>query len=147
MSQQILKHKLRTNRIYLKNYEPENIYLDIPYLPGENKLHKSLSHNTISVNAYSRRNDPSNNFYTMYNVKSLISKIQVKITNEYLTSVNKRPFIVSRANTIGHGKYAFHWLGDNISTFNCNRFLTVYCKTYSFNAAFFHFNFEFTVRA
>ena len=97
--------------------EENNIYLDIPYLPGEGRLHTSLSHNTISVNAYSQKNDPKNNFYTMYNVKSLISKIQVKITNEYLQSVNKRPFIVSRANTIGHGKYGFHWLGDNISTF------------------------------
>ena len=95
----------------------KNIYLDIPYLPGEGKLHTSLSHNTISVNAYSRKNDPATNFYTMYNVKSLISKIQIKITNEYLNSVNKRPFIVSRANTIGHGKYAFHWLGDNKSNF------------------------------
>ena len=95
----------------------KNLYLDIPYLPGEGKLHTSLSHNTISVNAFSQKNDPKNNFYTMYNVKSLISKIQVKITNEYLRSVNKRPFIVSRANTIGHGKYGFHWLGDNISTF------------------------------
>ena len=99
----------------------KNIYLDIPYLPGENKLHKSLSHNTISVNAYSRKNNPENNFYTMYNVKSLISKIQVKITNEFLNGVDKRPFIVSRANTIGHGKYAFHWLGDNISTFEMLR--------------------------
>ena len=95
----------------------KNMYLDIPYLPGEGKLHTSLSHNTISVNAYSQKNDPKTNFYTMYNVKSLISKIQVKITNEYLRSVNKRPFIVSRANTIGHGRYGFHWLGDNISTF------------------------------
>ena len=99
----------------------KNIYLDIPYLPGEGRLHTSLSHNTISVNAYSRKNDPSNNFYTMYNVKSLISKIQVKITNEFLNSVDKRPFIVSRANTIGHGKYAFHWLGDNISNFDMLR--------------------------
>ena len=99
----------------------KNIYLDIPYLPGEGPLHKSLSHNTISVNAYSRKNDPENNFYTMYNVKSLISKIQIKITNEYLNSVEKRPFIVSRANTVGHGKYAFHWLGDNISTFDMLR--------------------------
>ena len=95
-----------------------NVYLDIPYLPGEGRLHSSLSHNTISVNAYSQKNDPKTNFYTMYNVKSLISKIQVKITNEYLQSVNKRPFIVSRANTIGHGRYGFHWLGDNISNFN-----------------------------
>ena len=94
-----------------------NLYLDIPYLPGEGRLHTSLSHNTISVNAYSQLNDPKNNFYTMYNVKSLISKRQVKITNEYLQSVKKRPFIVSRANTIGHGKYGFHWLGDNISNF------------------------------
>ena len=99
----------------------KNIYLDLPYLPGEGPLHTSLSHNTISVNAYSRKNDPKNNFYTMYNVKSLISKIQIKITNEYLNSVDKRPFIVSRANTIGHGKYAFHWLGDNISTFEMLR--------------------------
>ena len=105
-----------------KKYSKEkNIYLDIPYLPGEGQFHTSLSHNTISVNAYSRRNDPSNNFYTMYNVKSLISKIQVKITNEFLNGVDKRPFIVSRANTIGHGKYAFHWLGDNISTFEMLR--------------------------
>ena len=105
-----------------KKYSKEkNIYLDIPYLPGEGQYHTSLSHNTISVNAYSRRNDPSNNFYTMYNVKSLISKIQVKITNEFLNGVDKRPFIVSRANTIGHGKYAFHWLGDNISTFEMLR--------------------------
>ena len=94
-----------------------NLYLDIPYLPGEGRLHTSLSHNSISVNAYSQLNDPKTNFYTMYNIKSLISKRQVKITNEYFQSVNKRPFIVSRANTIGHGKYGFHWLGDNISTF------------------------------
>ena len=101
-----------------KIIKKNNAYLDIPYLPGEGRLHSSLSHNTISVNAYSQKNDPKTNFYTMYNVKALISKIQVKITNEYLQSVNKRPFIVSRANTIGHGRYGFHWLGDNISNFN-----------------------------
>jgi len=104
-----------------KYSKEKNVYLDIPYLPGEGQLHTSLSHHTISVNAYSRRDDPSNNFYTMYNIKSLISKIQVKITNEFLHGADKRPFIVSRANTIGHGKYAFHWLGDNISTFEILR--------------------------
>jgi alpha-glucosidase (family GH31 glycosyl hydrolase) len=54
----------------------------------------------------------------MYNVRPLISLHQVKATNKYLTKSGRRPFILSRANTIGHGKYAFHWLGDNISTFN-----------------------------
>ena len=93
-------------------------YLNIPYQPGSKRDRTNLSHKSISVNAYSRLNDPKNNFYTMYNIKTLISKNQLKITNEYLNSVNKRPFLVSRANTIGHGKYAFHWLGDNKSNYN-----------------------------
>ena len=28
----------------------------------------------------------------------------------------KRPFILSRGNTIGNGKYSFHWFGENEST-------------------------------
>ena len=94
-----------------------NIYSDIPYIPGYRNGHYDIQSKGISVNAYSHENDPNNNFYTMYNIRPLISKRQVKITNDFFRSVNKRPFIVSRANTIGHGKYGFHWLGDNKSTF------------------------------
>ena len=31
--------------------------------------------------------------------------------------MQKRPFIASRGNTIGQGKYGFHWLGDNVANF------------------------------
>ena len=94
-----------------------NIYSNLPYIPGYRSGHYDIQSKGISVNAYSHENDPKNNYYTMYNVRPLISKKQVKITNDFLRSVKKRPFIVSRANTIGHGKYGFHWLGDNVSTF------------------------------
>ena len=95
-----------------------NKYNEIPYIPGYRKKHSDLTTKGISLNAYSSINDPQNDFYTMYNVRPLISLHQVKATNKYLTKSGRRPFILSRANTIGHGKYAFHWLGDNISTFN-----------------------------
>ena len=113
----------------LKNGEGENvdkkiffnksldIYSNIPYIPGYRKNHYDLTTKSVSLNAYSNLNDPENNFYTYYNIRPLTSKNQVTITNLFFKSVDRRPFIVSRANTIGHGKYGFHWLGDNNSTF------------------------------
>ncbi len=94
-----------------------NIYLHIPYIPGNRTGHTSLNSKSISINAYSKQNN-KDNFFTMYNVKCLISKIQVELTGNYLKYLKKRPFILSRGNTIGHGKYGFHWLGDNVADFN-----------------------------
>ena len=94
-----------------------NTFYDIPYIPGYRKGHTSLSSKSVSINAYSKRNK-KNNFYTMYNIKSLIPKIQVELTYNFLKYYNKRPFILSRGNTIGQGKYGFHWLGDNLANFN-----------------------------
>ena len=93
-----------------------NIYHNIPYIPGYRKGHSSLNTKSVSVNAYSRQNN-KNNLFTMYNIKCLISKIQVELTGKFLKYYKKRPFILSRGNTIGHGKYGFHWLGDNVSNF------------------------------
>jgi alpha-glucosidase (family GH31 glycosyl hydrolase) len=95
-----------------------NAYADIPYIPGYRKGHTSLSLKSVSINAYSKKNNKKNNFYTMYNIKSLIPKIQVELTYNFLKYYHKRPFILSRGNTIGQGKHGFHWLGDNLSNFS-----------------------------
>ena len=94
-----------------------NIYFNIPYIPGYRPGHTSLNSKSISINAYSKQNK-EDNLFTMYNVKCLISKIQVELTRNFLRFFKKRPFILSRGNTIGHGQFGFHWLGDNVANFD-----------------------------
>ena len=115
----LLKNNLDVGEIVNESFVDSsyyNIYLNIPYIPGNRTGHTSLNSKSISINAYSRKNN-KDNLYTMYNVKCLISKIQVELTGNYLKYLNKRPFILSRGNSIGHGKYGFHWLGDNVADF------------------------------
>ena len=96
--------------------EDKNIYNedDLPYIPGYRKnSNKKLSDKSISENALIYGNK------TIYDVKPMISLLQTKVTYNYLNNNNEavRPFILSRSTSIGSGKYTYHWLGDNLSTF------------------------------
>ena len=90
-----------------------NRYSNLPYIPGYKQNHTDLHTHTVSENGYSPL-DPS--MLTIFNTKPLIPYLQSKSTYEFLSKGNKRPFILSRGNTIGQGKYSFHWLGDNESS-------------------------------
>ena len=88
-------------------------YLDLPYIPGYKPNHTDLHTHTVSENGYSPI-EPS--MLTIFNTKPLIPYLQSKATYEFLSREGKRPFILSRGNTMGQGKYSFHWLGDNQSS-------------------------------
>jgi alpha-glucosidase (family GH31 glycosyl hydrolase) len=80
-----------------------------PYLPGNTKLEKF----TMCPNAKHHNN------VTHVHVHNYYPNQQAMLTNEYLTEFKKNeyPFILSRANAPGMGKFAAHWTGDNQSTY------------------------------
>jgi len=80
-----------------------------PYLPGNTKLEKY----TICPNAKHHNNIPHVGVHNYY------PNQQAKLTNEYLSekTAYEFPFILSRANAPGMGRFAAHWTGDNQSTF------------------------------
>lgn len=100
------------------NYDPnKNKYYNIPYKPGNGRI--KLEQKGISINAlmYGKGNQYIED-NTVYNYKPLNPYYQIRMTNRYIKkNFMRRPFILSRANFIGMGKYANHWLGDNLSTY------------------------------
>ena len=100
------------------DFDPKkNYYENIPYIPGYRKDHPTIRGRTLSENSYSKLL-PENKFLLGYNFKPLISFLETKITNEQLIKIQKkRPFILSRSTALAHGRYGFHWLGDNESSY------------------------------
>ena len=107
-----------SNKIYPGEIINKNINCDIikdlklSYLPGYTKNINDLITGTISMNGITYNNN------ILYNNKPLICVYQSRQTYNFLKNKNKRPFILSRGNGLGIGKYAFHWLGDNYSKNN-----------------------------
>jgi alpha-glucosidase (family GH31 glycosyl hydrolase) len=69
----------------------------------------------MSLNGILKGHEPLN---TIYNLKPVNTWLQNKITHNYLKKIYKRPFILSRSNLLGMGRFSHHWLGDNLSSFH-----------------------------
>ena len=97
--------------------QKKNYYEYIPYVPGYRPDHPTIRGRTLSENCYSTEIN-NNKFLYGYNTKALLGYLENVATNNNLVKIrNSRPFILSRSTALSHGRYGFHWLGDNYSTF------------------------------
>ena len=85
-----------------------HLFSDLPYVPGN----RPLETKTISLDAVHYGG------ILEYNAHQLYSILQAKSTYSYLKTKSKLPFILSRGNSFGMGKYAFHWSGDIAATWS-----------------------------
>ena len=102
------------------NYDPKyNKYEYIPYIPGFRENERiDIRYGTISENALSTKyNEKENKTLITYNYKAQIPVMQVRITYDHLIKIKMRPFILTRSTTLGMSGYAYHWLGDNDSSY------------------------------
>ena len=116
---------IKVNDIERGEYMDEDFYFDpsknyyeyIPYIPGYSSERPTIRGRTLSENCYSSTIN-ENKFLYGYNFKPMINYKQNEATNKNLIEIlNKRPFILSRSTTLSHGRYGFHWLGDNDSKY------------------------------
>ena len=85
-----------------------------PYLPGG----VTFNVNTICPNAKHHNNIDHVNIHNYY------PNQQARLTNNYLRQKfpKEYPFILSRANGPGLGKYSTHWTGDNYANYEFLRY-------------------------
>jgi len=94
---------------------PNNSMEHPPYWPTliAEKTPKSLAEKTTCMNAKSYVGSKQYNTHSLYGLK------QSQATFKALEALsNRRPFVTTRSTYPSNGKYAGHWLGDNLSAWS-----------------------------
>jgi alpha-glucosidase (family GH31 glycosyl hydrolase) len=88
--------------------QDDSIYDYLPYSPTGNPLRDK----TISMDIQMYDGSIQFNAHSINN-----GFLEVIATHKYLATKTDLPFILTRQNSAGTGRYAAHWTGDNVSSF------------------------------
>jgi alpha-glucosidase (family GH31 glycosyl hydrolase) len=100
------------------NHDP-NEFKNLPYYPA----YSDPDDKAISMSGFHYSTDSTGDRLNKeYNYHSLFSYYEAKATNEFFSQVNKRPFVLTRANIPGSGMFTTKWLGDNYSNWDFMRY-------------------------
>jgi len=77
----------------------------LPFVPGKTDLEIK----TISLDAVHYGNIQESDVHSLFNI------LQQKATWKYIKKITPLPFILTRANVFGSGKFSSHWFGDTRS--------------------------------
>lgn len=92
--------------------DPSDVLETPPYLPG------GILPNTETICMNSEQHAGLH-----YDVHSLYAAYESRATSQALENIlrNERPFVMSRANVAGQGKWSAHWNGDVVSDWRTMR--------------------------
>jgi alpha-glucosidase (family GH31 glycosyl hydrolase) len=73
---------------------------------------------SMTMNTNAKHYNPNNvsNPLNHSEVHAYYGHLEVMATFKFLESTKQRPFIITRSNSVGTGRFAGHWTGDNAAT-------------------------------
>lgn len=93
---------------YREGFDPVNP----PYPINNGNSREALNTKAIAM-------DTRGSYTIQYNAHSMYGMTEANVTRAVLEQVRgKRAFVLSRSTFAGHGHYAAHWLGDNVSDYD-----------------------------
>jgi alpha-glucosidase (family GH31 glycosyl hydrolase) len=113
----VLYSKIKFSGIWLDMNEPSNFRGGEPFPEPYRVQHwDTLSNMTMNLNVQHYNANNVSDPLTHAEVHAYYGHLEVMATYKFLESVHLRPFIITRSNSIGTGRFAGHWTGDNAAT-------------------------------
>ena len=92
-------------------YDTPEERMTLPYVPGNHSLEDQL------LPLLAKQHESP--LHTIFNTHGTFGTMETEASYRYLAAtLNERPFVLSRSTRAGHGRWGFHWLGDNWSSWS-----------------------------
>ena len=112
-----LYDKIKFSGMWLDMNEPSNFRREESVLEDYSVQHRdSINIMTMNVNVQHYNSLDPTQPLNHSQVHAYYGHLQVMATYRFFQSINQRPFIITRSNSVGTGRFAGHWTGDNAAT-------------------------------